>query len=330
MDWIEHPSPSNFFFFAFFGRDLIFLRTPSSVLTRPESLLRENTSSLGRSGGGEGKDGIVIIFPHESDATPTCLSLNPFVVVFSYSSTRRILQTNGKTSPADHPIFISRHPSFLLSHPNPLPPSSIILPHEKTLSFFHYYSTPPQFILPPKKKIIKKNEPSRPRARRNIHHISNCLRAEFARGDGRIKRKEDERRKKILPNDTLFVVNFHEETTKREDLQMLFEPYGELVRIDMKRNYAFVQFKSIDDAQRARDATNGGKLDQSEITVEFVARTAPPGGGVGGDRGGGGRDDRRGAGGGGRRFDDRGECGGSDIFRFAPFWRYFSRLHALY
>jgi len=50
--------------------------------------------------------------------------------------------------------------------------------------------------------------------------------------------------------------------------------------------------------------------------VEFVARTAPPGGGVGGDRGGAGRDDRRGAGGGGRRFDDRGECGGSDIFRF--------------
>ena len=156
MDWIEHPSPSNFFFFAFFGRDLIFLRTPSSVLTRPESLLRENTSSLGRSGGGEGKDGIVIIFPHESDATPTCLSLNPFVVVFSYSSTRRILQTNGKTSPADHPIFISRHPSFLLSHPNPLPSSSIILPHEKTLSFFHYYSTPPQFILPPQTKSLKK------------------------------------------------------------------------------------------------------------------------------------------------------------------------------
>lgn len=89
---------------------------------------------------------------------------------------------------------------------------------------------------------------------------------------------------------------------------MLFEPYGELIRIDMKRNYAFVQFKSIDEAIRARDATNGGKLDQSEITVEFVARTAGLGG-VGGDRGGGGRgrDDRQGSGGGGRRYDDRGE-----------------------
>merc|ERR1711966_115118 len=106
----------------------------------------------------------------------------------------------------------------------------------------------------------------------NISGVSNCLRSEFARGDGRVKRKEDERRKDIQPNETLFVVNFHEETTKREDLQMLFEPYGELVRIDMKRNYAFVQFKTVDEAIRAKEATNGGKLDQGEITVEYVAR----------------------------------------------------------
>jgi arginine/serine-rich splicing factor 4/5/6 len=74
-------------------------------------------------------------------------------------------------------------------------------------------------------------------------------------------------------------VNFHEETTKREDLQMLFEPYGELVRIEMKRNYAFVQFRTVEEASRAKDATNGGKLDQSEITVEFVARRMGEGGG---------------------------------------------------
>ena len=134
---------------------------------------------------------------------------------------------------------------------------------------------------------------------RNVSQVSNALRAEFARGDGRVKKKEDERRKKIVPNETLFVVNFHEETTKREDLQMLFEPYGELVRIDMKRNYAFVQFKTVEEAIRAKEATNGGKLDQSEITVEFVARRMGEGGG---------RRDRGDRGGGGRRYDDdRGE-----------------------
>jgi len=105
----------------------------------------------------------------------------------------------------------------------------------------------------------------------DVPKVSKALRAEFARGDGRIKRKEDDRRKNIKPSETLFVVNFHEETTKREDLQMLFEPFGELVRIDMKKNYAFVQYTTVEDATRAREATDGGKLDQSVITVEFVA-----------------------------------------------------------
>lgn len=120
---------------------------------------------------------------------------------------------------------------------------------------------------------------------RSLSSVSDALRVEFARGDGRVKRKEDDRRRNIQPSETLFVVNFHEETTKREDLQMLFEPFGELVRIDMKRNYAFVQFRTVDEATRAKDATNGGKLDQSVLTVEYVARQrGDGGGGMGGDR----------------------------------------------
>mmetsp|Transcript_27266 Transcript_27266/g.48416 ORF Transcript_27266/g.48416 Transcript_27266/m.48416 type:complete len:296 (+) Transcript_27266:797-1684(+) len=124
---------------------------------------------------------------------------------------------------------------------------------------------------------------------REVENVSAALRAEFARGDGRIKRKEDDRRKNIQPSETLFVVNFHEETTKREDLKMLFEPYGELVRIDMKRNYAFVQFRTVEEATRAKDVTNGGQLEGSILTVEYVARQR-------------GNDDRRGGGG---RFRDR-------------------------
>jgi arginine/serine-rich splicing factor 4/5/6 len=96
---------------------------------------------------------------------------------------------------------------------------------------------------------------------------------------------------------------------------MLFEPFGELVRIDMKRNYAFVQFRNIEEATRAKEVTNGGKLDQSVLTVEYVARQRRDGerggpdrrggrdggdrGGDRGDRGGGGRRMERGGGGGG-------------------------------
>ena len=102
-----------------------------------------------------------------------------------------------------------------------------------------------------------------------------------------MKRKEDERRRNISPSETLFVVNFHEETTKKGDLEMLFGPFGELVRIDMKGNYAFVQFRTVDEAMRAKEATNGGKLDRSVLTVEYVAnnRRNERGGGRGGRRG---------------------------------------------
>lgn len=125
--------------------------------------------------------------------------------------------------------------------------------------------------------------------------MSSGLRAEFARGDGRVKRKEDERKKVIAPSETLFVVNFNEAKTKRENLQMLFEPYGELMRIDMKKNYAFVQFRTIEQATRAKTATDGGKLDQAVITVEYVARQRAD------ER----RSERSGSGGGDRRVGRR-------------------------
>ncbi|CAB9508178.1 Serine/arginine-rich splicing factor [Seminavis robusta] len=160
-----------------------------------------------------------------------------------------------------------------------------------------------------------------------VPNVSSALRAEFARGDGRVKRKEDERRRNIQPSETLFVVNFHEETTKKEDLEMLFGPFGELVRIDMKGNYAFVQFRTVDESMRAKEATNGGKLDRSVLTVEYVAnrrgdqRFGGPGGGggAGGGRGGGGGGWRGGDRDRDRRYDDRSSRGPS---RGAPPSRY--------
>lgn len=156
----------------------------------------------------------------------------------------------------------------------------------------------------------------------SFSRVSSDIRAEFARGDGRVKRKEEDRRKDIQPNETLFVVNFSEETTKREDLEMLFGPFGELIRVDMKRNYAFVQFSKLEDAIKAKDATNGGKLDQNVITVEYVANRKREDylrrddkrrdvGGRGGRRDLDRRRDDRDRG--GRRYDDR-----RDFDRRAP------------
>lgn len=137
-------------------------------------------------------------------------------------------------------------------------------------NIFHHTFTHPIYSL--SSQLLSKSTHTETQFYRDFRRISPALRAEFARGDGRIKRKEDDRRKNIQPNETLFVVNFSEETTKKEDLEMLFSKFGDLVRIDMKRNYAFVQFTSIEDATKAKNATNGGKLDQNVITVEYVAQ----------------------------------------------------------
>ena len=72
-------------------------------------------------------------------------------------------------------------------------------------------------------------------------------------------------------NDTLFVMNFNEQTTSREDLHMLFHDFGEL-QIDMKRNYAFIQFQTVYGATRAKEAFDGVILDGSKLHVEYVTR----------------------------------------------------------
>ena len=99
----------------------------------------------------------------------------------------------------------------------------------------------------------------------NIPNVSESL-----RDDSRTKPKGGERRENTQPTDTLFVFNFHEETTSREDLQMLFEPFDQHVRINMKSNYAFVHYTTVEAAKNAKEATDGGKLDSSVITVKFV------------------------------------------------------------
>lgn len=55
----------------------------------------------------------------------------------------------------------------------------------------------------------------------DVPRVSRRVRVEFARGDGRVKRKEDERKNHIAPSETLFVVGFKEDTTHRQDLEMV-------------------------------------------------------------------------------------------------------------
>lgn len=58
------------------------------------------------------------------------------------------------------------------------------------------------------------------------------------------------------PSKTLFVINFDPYHTRTRDIERHFEPYGKIVSVRIRRNFAFVQYEAQEDASRALDATN--------------------------------------------------------------------------
>lgn len=76
----------------------------------------------------------------------------------------------------------------------------------------------------------------------------------------------------LRPTKTLFVINFDPITTRTRDLERHFEPYGKVLNVRIRRNFAFIQFESQEDATKALEATNSSKLLDRVISVEFAVR----------------------------------------------------------
>ncbi|XP_050223607.1 serine/arginine-rich splicing factor RS40-like isoform X1 [Mercurialis annua] len=74
------------------------------------------------------------------------------------------------------------------------------------------------------------------------------------------------------PSKTLFVINFDPHHTRTKDLERHFEPYGRIVSVRIRRNFAFVQYESQEDATKALEATNMSKLVDRVISVEYAVR----------------------------------------------------------
>jgi arginine/serine-rich splicing factor 4/5/6 len=62
-------------------------------------------------------------------------------------------------------------------------------------------------------------------------------------GDGEVKRREEQRRKQQAPTSTLFVVNFDVTRTRENDLAHEFNKYGRTKRVQIKKNFAFIQVR---------------------------------------------------------------------------------------
>ncbi|KAF9617210.1 hypothetical protein IFM89_035092, partial [Coptis chinensis] len=76
----------------------------------------------------------------------------------------------------------------------------------------------------------------------------------------------------MRPTKTLFVINFDPIHTRTRDLERHFDPYGKILNIRIRRNFAFIQFESQEDATKALDATNMSKLMDRVISVEYAVR----------------------------------------------------------
>lgn len=137
----------------------------------------------------------------------------------------------------------------------------------------------------------------------SIEGGSNVLRIEIASGRSADKKKQ---RQNLEPSNTLFVVNFGPDT-KEQDIRDLYEKFGEIVRLNMRNNFAFVGFASVDQAVEARTNTNGGKLNSDKLlSVEFAEKKEPRPPRVHDPRGFGGGYER----GPPPRYDDRYDRGG--------------------
>jgi len=90
--------------------------------------------------------------------------------------------------------------------------------------------------------------------------------------DRGFRRFEDGRRSDagLNPTKTLFVINFDPYSTKVRDLERHFEPYGKLIYVRIRRNFAFVQYESQEDATKALESTHMSKMLDRAITVEYA------------------------------------------------------------
>ncbi|KAA8533775.1 hypothetical protein F0562_031292 [Nyssa sinensis] len=100
------------------------------------------------------------------------------------------------------------------------------------------------------------------------------LHVEWTKQERGIRRPGSSRRSSanLRPSKTLFVINFDPYHTRTRDLERHFDPYGKILNIRIRRNFAFIQYETQEDATKALDATNMSKLMDRVISVEYAIK----------------------------------------------------------
>lgn len=100
------------------------------------------------------------------------------------------------------------------------------------------------------------------------------LRVEWTKQERNVRQPPTSRRSSSnsRPSKTLFVINFDPYNTRTRDLERHFDPYGKILNIRIRRNFAFIQFELQEDATKALEATNMSKLMDRVISVEYAIK----------------------------------------------------------
>ncbi|KAE9616025.1 hypothetical protein Lal_00017188 [Lupinus albus] len=96
------------------------------------------------------------------------------------------------------------------------------------------------------------------------------LSVEWARGER--GRHPNGARENQRPTRTLFVINFDPIRTRDRDIERHFEPYGKIHHVRIRRNFAFVQFETQEDATKALECTHMSKILDRVVSVEYALR----------------------------------------------------------
>ncbi|XP_058104880.1 serine/arginine-rich splicing factor RS31-like isoform X2 [Magnolia sinica] len=126
-------------------------------------------------------------------------------------------------------------------------------------------------------------------------HSKRRISVEWSRGErGPRHREGSKSTANTKPTKTLFVINFDPIQTRVRDIERHFEPYGKVLHVRIRRNFAFVQFETQEEATKALECTNMSKILDRVVSVEYALRDD-------GERGDRHDSPRRGGGGYGRR-----------------------------
>nr|DAD36192.1 TPA_asm: hypothetical protein HUJ06_006832 [Nelumbo nucifera] len=99
------------------------------------------------------------------------------------------------------------------------------------------------------------------------------LSVEWARQGDRGRHREGSRAMaNQRPTKTLFVINFDPIRTRIRDIERHFEPYGKVLHVRIRRNFAFVQFETQEDATKALECTHMSKILDRVVSVEYALR----------------------------------------------------------